>query len=154
MVTLTIVRIPGSDHAVTLPSRATPQSAGLDLRANLKKENRAKGIILKPGERKLVPTGLKIGIPENHEGQIRPRSGLALKHGISVLNSPGTIDSDYRGEVGIILINFGEEEFRITHGDRIAQLIVSKTEQLTIDEANDLPKTKRSEGGFGSTGKQ
>lgn len=153
MVTLTIARIPESDLSVALPSRATSQSAGLDLRANLAKEYRKKGIVLKPGERKLVPTGLKIGIPVGCEGQIRPRSGLVLKHGISVLNSPGTIDSDYRGEVGIILVNFGEEDFRIVHGERIAQLIVSKTETITIVEVNGLSQTKRSEGGFGSTGK-
>ena len=153
MVTLTIVRMPGSDPAVALPTRATPQSAGLDLRANLVKEGRAKGIILKPGERKLVPTGLRIGLPEGCEGQIRPRSGLALKHGIAVLNSPGTIDSDYRGEVGIILINLGEKDFHIVHGERIAQLVVGKLQKVEIEITEELSRTTRSEGGFGSTGK-
>ncbi len=154
MVTLTIVRIPGSDPSVALPSKATPQSAGLDLRANLQLESREKGVILKPGERKLVPTGLSIGLPEDYEGQIRPRSGLALKHGISILNSPGTIDSDYRGEVGIILINFGKEDFRIVHGERIAQLVINKLEEVIIEVASELSQTTRSGGGFGSTGKQ
>ncbi len=153
MVTLTLVRVVDSDPSVAIPTKATPDSAGLDLRANLAKEFRANGMVLKPGERILVPTGLIIGIPQDFEGQIRPRSGLALKHGISILNSPGTIDSDYRGEVGIILINLGQKEFRVVHGERIAQLIVAKVEPVSIVETTELSPTERSEGGFGSTGK-
>ena len=152
LVTLTIVRVQDSDPAVALPERATPHSAGLDLRANLEKDNRADGILLAPGERRLIPTGLKIDIPHGYEGQIRPRSGLAFKHGISILNSPGTIDSDYRGEVGILLINLGQKEFSIGHGDRIAQLVICKVESVTIVEAGTLSTTMRNEGGFGSTG--
>ena len=138
MVTLTIVRVQGSDYAVPLPTRATPHSAGLDLRANLEKENRVDGILLGPGERRLIPTGLKIDIPHGYEGQIRPRSGLAFKHGISILNSPGTIDSDYRGEVGILLINHGQKEFIIGHGDRIAQLVICKVESVNIVEVDAI----------------
>lgn len=153
MVSLTIVRVQGSDPAVALPAQATPHSAGLDLRANLEKENRADGILLGPGERRLIPTGLKINIPHGYEGQIRSRSGLAFKHGISILNSPGTIDSDYRGEMGILLINLGQKEFRIGHGDRIAQLVICKVEGVSIVEVDTLSPTIRNEGGFGSTGR-
>jgi len=152
LVTLTIARVQGSDPAIALPARATQHSAGMDLRASLEKDNRADGISLGPGERRLIPTGLKIDIPNGYEGQIRPRSGLALKNGISILNSPGTIDSDYRGEVGIILINLGQKEFQIGHGDRIAQLVICKVESVSIVEVDTLPSTMRNEGGFGSTG--
>ncbi len=154
MVSLKVTRLPERDPSVALPTRATPQAAGLDLRANLDRKNREKGIALKPGERKLITTGLRIELPQDYEGQIRPRSGWALKYGISVLNSPGTIDSDYRGEVGVILINHGEEDFQIVHGDRIAQLVVSKVVSVSIEETTELSQTKRSQGGFGSTGKR
>lgn len=154
MVSLRVTRLPERDPSVALPARATPQAAGLDLRANLDRQNREKGLVLKPGERKLVTTGLRIELPQDYEGQIRSRSGWALKHGISVLNSPGTIDSDYRGEVGVILINHGEEDFQVFHGDRIAQLVVSKVVSASIEETTELSQTKRSQGGFGSTGKR
>ena len=154
MVSLKVTRLPERDPSVALPARATPQAAGLDLRANLDRKNREKGIALKPGERKLIMTGLRIELPQDYEGQIRPRSGWALKHGISVLNAPGTIDSDYRGEVGVILINHGEEDFQVVHGDRIAQLVVSKVVSVSIEETTELSQTKRSQGGFGSTGKR
>ena len=130
-----------------LPQYSTQQSAGLDLRAELKHP-----ITLKPGQRNLIPTGLKIALPHGYEAQVRPRSGLAYKHGITVLNSPGTIDADYRGNVGVILINHGSESFTIENGERIAQLIITKFVQIEWDEVNDLSITSRGEGGFGSTG--
>ena len=131
------------------PSLATSGSAGADLRANLDEK-----IILKPLERKLISTGLKMEIPLGYEAQIRPRSGLAYKHGISVLNSPGTIDSDYRGDVGIILVNFSNESFEINNGDRIAQIIISKHEIPQFIEQEELSSSQRANGGFGSTGKK
>lgn len=130
-----------------LPQYSTQQSAGLDLRAELQHP-----ITLKPGQRNLIPTGLKIALPHGYEAQVRPRSGLAYKHGITVLNSPGTIDADYRGNVGVILINHGSESFTIENGERIAQLIITKFVQIEWDEVNDLSITSRGEGGFGSTG--
>ena len=131
------------------PSLATSGSAGADLRANLDEK-----IILKPLERKLISTGLKMEIPLGYEAQIRPRSGLAYKHGISVLNTPGTIDSDYRGDVGIILVNFSNESFEINNGDRIAQIIISKHEIPQFIEQEELSSSQRANGGFGSTGKK
>jgi dUTP pyrophosphatase len=130
-----------------LPKYSTNESAGLDLRADLQSP-----IILKPGQRSLIPTGLKIALPTGYEAQVRPRSGLAFKHGITVLNSPGTIDADYRGDVGVILINHGSESFTIENGERIAQLIIAKFVQIDWDEVLDLSSTSRGEGGFGSTG--
>jgi dUTP pyrophosphatase len=130
-----------------LPKYSTSESAGLDLRAEL-----LSPISLKPGQRSLIPTGLKIALPTGYEAQVRPRSGLAYKHGITVLNSPGTIDADYRGDVGVILINHGSESFTIENGERIAQLIVAKFVQIDWDEVLDLSSTSRGEGGFGSTG--
>jgi dUTP pyrophosphatase len=130
-----------------LPKYSTSESAGLDLRAEL-----LSPINLKPGQRSLIPTGLKIALPTGYEAQVRPRSGLAYKHGITVLNSPGTIDADYRGDVGVILINHGSESFTIENGERIAQLIVAKFVQIDWDEVLDLSSTSRGEGGFGSTG--
>jgi dUTP pyrophosphatase len=130
-----------------LPKYSTNESAGLDLRAELKSP-----ITLKPGQRSLIPTGLKIALPTGYEAQVRPRSGLAYKHGITVLNSPGTIDADYRGDVGVILINHGSESFTIENGERIAQLIIAKFVQIDWDEVLDLSSTSRGEGGFGSTG--
>lgn len=132
-----------------MPQYETPQSAGMDLRAAL---GDSEYIDLLPGRRILVPTGLKIALPPGFEAQIRPRSGLALKNGITCLNSPGTIDADYRGEVGIILINLGFETFRIKRGDRIAQMVIAPVTQALWMEADDLGDTKRGEGGFGSTG--
>jgi dUTP pyrophosphatase len=130
-----------------LPKYSTNESAGLDLRAELQSP-----ITLKPGQHSLIPTGLKIALPTGYEAQVRPRSGLAFKHGITVLNSPGTIDADYRGDVGVILINHGSESFTIENGERIAQLIIAKFVQIDWDEVLDLSSTSRGEGGFGSTG--
>jgi dUTP pyrophosphatase len=130
-----------------LPAYATEQSAGMDLLAAVTND-----IILKKGERKLVPTGIKIALPKGYEAQVRPRSGLALKNGVTVLNTPGTIDADYRGEVGVILINLGDEDFVINRGMRIAQMIIAKFEQASFSEVNALSETARGEGGFGSTG--
>ena len=132
---------------VNLPAYETSGSSGMDLQAYISEE-----IILKPGERKLIPTGLSIAIPENLEIQIRPRSGLAYKKGISVVNTPGTIDSDYRGEIKILLINLGKEDFIIKKFERIAQMVVCPITKVVLSETNDLPDTIRGEGGFGSTG--
>ena len=132
-----------------LPQYATSQSAGIDLRANL-----AEPVILKPMERKLIPTGLFIELPEGYEAQIRPRSGLALKHGITVLNTPGTIDADYRGEIGVILINLSTEDFKIEHGERICQMVIARHEQAEWIQVEELNETERGAGGFGHTGKE
>lgn len=131
-----------------LPSYSTVHSAGMDLRANLETE-----IVLKPLERVLVPTGLFIELPQGYEAQIRPRSGLALKKGITVLNTPGTIDADYRGEIGIILINLSNEEFVIQHGERICQMVIASHESVKWQLAEELEDTERGVGGFGHTGK-
>jgi dUTP pyrophosphatase len=131
-----------------LPKYQTEHAAGLDLRADLNEP-----VILKPLERAMIPTGLKLEIPVGFEGQVRPRSGLAAKHGISVLNSPGTIDADYRGEVKVILVNLSSEDFKVETGERIAQLVIAKHEQIEWDEVKHLSDSERSSGGFGSTGK-
>ena len=132
-----------------LPQYATSLSAGLDLRADLKES-----IELKPLQRALVPTGLYIELPEGYEAQIRPRSGLAAKHGITVLNSPGTIDADYRGEIKVILVNLSDTPFRIENGERIAQMVVARHEQVSWIPSEELGETTRGEGGFGHTGKK
>jgi dUTP pyrophosphatase len=132
-----------------LPAYATSGSSGMDLRANLHHE-----IVLKPLERILIPTGLFIELPGGYEAQVRPRSGLALKHGLTCLNSPGTVDADYRGELKVILINLSNEEQRIQPGDRIAQMVIQKVEQVEWLLVNDLAETQRGEGGFGHTGKK
>ena len=132
-----------------LPAYATVGSAGLDLRAHLEEPK-----VLQPGERVLVPTGLSLALPEGFEAQVRPRSGLALKHGITVLNSPGTVDADYRGDVGVILINLGAEPFTIAPGDRIAQLVLAAYAQVDWMPVEVLPETERGAGGFGHTGTQ
>lgn len=132
----------------SLPAYETIHSAGMDLKAFL-----PESVLLKPMQRQLIPTGIFIELPEGYEAQIRPRSGLALKHGITVLNSPGTIDADYRGEIKVVLINFGENDFEIKNGERIAQMIVSKHEKATWIETNELNETIRGEGGYGHTGK-
>lgn len=131
-----------------LPTYATKGSAGMDLRANLQED-----VVIAPGERKLISTGLKISLPVGYEAQIRPRSGLALKKGITVLNSPGTVDSDYIGDIGVILINHGEESFTISNGDRIAQMVIAKHETVEFEQVESLDETERGSGGFGSTGK-
>lgn len=130
-----------------LPAYATSQSAGLDLRANIDAP-----IVLHPMERKLIPTGLRIALPVGFEAQIRPRSGLALKHGITVLNTPGTIDADYRGELMVLLINFSDKEFLINDGERIAQMVVARHEQVDFELVNQLDDTERGVGGYGHTG--
>jgi len=130
-----------------LPQYATSQSAGLDLRANLEES-----FTLKPLERKLVPTGLQIALPDGYEAQVRPRSGLAYKNGVTVLNAPGTIDADYRGDIGVILINMSNEDFVVEDGERIAQLIIAKYDQAEWIPVSELSETNRGEGGFGSTG--
>jgi dUTP pyrophosphatase len=135
-----------SHHA--LPSYSTLFSAGMDIRANL-----SEPVTLAPMERRLIPTGLFIALPEGYEAQIRPRSGLALKHGITIPNSPGTIDADYRGEICIILINFSAEEFTIEDGERIAQMVIARHEQAEWQEVEVLDETERGAGGFGHTGK-
>jgi len=130
-----------------LPAYATPGSAGLDLRAHLEEPR-----TLQPGDRTLIPTGLSLALPDGYEAQVRPRSGLALKHGITVLNSPGTVDADYRGDVGVILINLGHEPFASAPGDRIAQLVVAAYAQVEWTLVETLPETERGAGGFGHTG--
>ena len=130
-----------------LPKYATPQSAGMDLRANIEE-----AFTLKPLERKLVPTGLFISLPEGYEAQVRPRSGLALKHGITVLNTPGTVDADYRGEVGVVLVNLSNEPFTVETGERIAQMVIAKHEQADFVVVEELDETERGAGGYGHTG--
>lgn len=130
-----------------LPEYATPLSAGLDLRANIEAP-----IVLAPMERRLVPTGLRIALPAGYEAQVRPRSGLALKHGITLLNTPGTIDADYRGEIGVIMVNLSAEPFTVADGDRIAQLVIARHERAEWDEVSSLDHTERGEGGFGHSG--
>jgi len=130
-----------------MPTYATPQSAGMDLRANLEEP-----VVLHPMERRLIPTGLHIALPEGYEAQVRPRSGLALKHGLTVLNAPGTIDADYRGEIGVVLINLSQEDFTINDGERIAQLVVARYEQVEFSLVETLDETERGEGGYGHTG--
>lgn len=142
------IKIVNSSHH-PLPQYATPLSAGLDLRANLEAP-----ITLQPMERRLVPTGLRIALPEEYEAQVRPRSGLALKHGITLLNTPGTIDADYRGEIGVIMVNLSTEPFTVEDGERIAQLVIARYEQAEWQETDVLDETERGEGGFGHTGKQ
>lgn len=138
-----------NDSPYELPFYATKAAAGADLKAVLDEP-----LTLKPLERKVIGTGLKIALPEGFEAQVRPRSGLAAKHGISVLNSPGTIDADYRGEIGVIIVNLSNEDFTIHPGERIAQLVVARFEQINWQITESLSQTERGDGGFGSTGKQ
>ncbi len=147
MATLPIKVINQSKHA--LPEYATIQAAGLDLKANI-----SEPIVLKPLQRQLIPTGLFIELPNSYEAQIRPRSGLAFKNGITVLNSPGTIDADYRGEIKVLLVNLSNEEFTINDGERIAQMVIAKHEQIAWVQVSVLEESNRGAGGFGSTGKK
>jgi dUTP pyrophosphatase len=147
-IKLKIKRISDEFSNIPLPHYATEGSAGMDIRAAL-----AEPEILNPGEIKLIPTNLSVEIPLGYEIQVRPRSGLAAKHGIGILNSPGTIDSDYRGEVKVILFNFSQEPFEIKSGERIAQIVIAKVYKAEILESSELQETKRGEGGFGHTGK-
>ncbi|MCL2371927.1 MAG: dUTP diphosphatase [Defluviitaleaceae bacterium] len=128
-----------------LPMRQSPGASGMDLYSNI-------SALIKKGERILIPTGIKVALPFGFEAQIRPRSGLALKHGITVLNSPGTVDADYRGEVGALLINHGQEDFQINRGDRIAQMVIMKVDAPEFTHVSELPTSERGEGGYGSTG--
>ena len=137
-----------NDSPYPLPEYATSQSAGLDLRAHL-----AEPLLLQPGERALIPTGLRMALPPGWEAQVRPRSGLALKQGVTVLNSPGTIDADYRGPVGVILINHGADSFSVQPGERIAQLVFARFEQAVWQPVKELDQTERAEGGFGHSGR-
>lgn len=145
-VPVAIKRLPhGTD--LPLPAYQTDDAAGMDLYAAVDTP-----ITLAPGEHALVPTGLSMALPAGHEAQVRPRSGLAAKHGVTVLNTPGTIDADYRGEVKVILINHGQAAFEITRGERIAQMLIAPVTRATLEEVSELPDTLRGEGGFGSTG--
>ena len=145
MPTLRIKRLDETSSDIALPEYATAHSSGLDIRTNA-------DISINPGQVILAPTGIAVEIPEGYEGQVRPRSGLAAKHGITALNSPGTIDSDYRGELKVILINHGKEPVSFPRGSRIAQMVISKYERVSVEEADELLETVRAEGGFGHTG--
>lgn len=140
------VKIVNKSHH-PLPGYSTPCSAGMDLRANIEEP-----VVIKPMQRVLVPTGLYMALPEGYEAQVRPRSGLALKHGVTVLNTPGTIDADYRGEIGVILVNLGQKDFIVRDGERIAQMVIAKYEQAELVCVETLDKTERGEGGFGHSG--
>lgn len=149
MTTLRVRRLPHG-AGLALPAYETAQSAGMDLRAAVPADA---PVTLAPGDRALIPTGLQIALEPGHEAQVRPRSGLALKHGVTCLNSPGTIDADYRGEVGVILINHGSEPFVVARGERIAQMVVARFVQAETVEVEALDETARGAGGFGSTGR-
>ncbi len=151
-VTIKVLRDDWADPGVALPSYESAGAAGADVRANLAEKDRAGGIELGPGARALVPTGLRFEIPEGFEVQVRPRSGLALKSGVTLVNTPGTIDADYRGPIGIIVVNHGVEPFTVTHGMRIAQLVVAPVTQASFTVADALGDTSRGSAGFGSTG--
>ena len=143
----------GADRTVPLPAYATEGAAGADLRANLSLAQREAGLVLEPMERRVVPTGLRVEVPEGWEIQLRPRSGLAREHGITLANTPGTIDSDYRGPLGVLLINLGSAPYTILHGDRIAQMVLAPVARAAFSLAEALAHTPRGAGGFGSTGR-
>jgi dUTP pyrophosphatase len=151
-VKISVLREDWADPLVPLPAYQTAGSAGADICANLPVEMRAAGFVLQPMERAIVPTGLRVAIPEGFEMQIRPRSGLALKHGITLPNTPGTIDSDYRGPLGVALVNLGAAPYVVSHGDRIAQCVIAPVLQAGFEVVEDLDVTARGAGGFGSTG--
>lgn len=146
-IQVSILRIMPHGEGISLPTYMTEHAAGMDVHAACETS-----ILLKPGERNLIPTGFAIALPEGYEAQVRPRSGLAIKHGITCLNSPGTIDADYRGEIKVILANLGHENFTIQRGDRIAQMVIQKVQKVLWDLKDELSTTSRSGGGFGSTG--
>jgi dUTP pyrophosphatase len=143
-----------ADRDVALPTYQTMEAAGADLRANLRPEDRAAGIVIAPMARAVVPTGICVAVPQGYEMQLRPRSGLALRHGISLPNTPGTIDADYRGPLGVVLINLGAEDFVVMHGDRIAQAVVAPVVRGEFDLVEALDETARGVGGFGHTGRK
>jgi dUTP pyrophosphatase len=145
-IPIPVLRVGGRGEPLELPRYQTAGAAGMDLRAD-------EPVDLAPGERRLVPTGIAVAIPPGWEGQVRPRSGLALKLGLGMVNAPGTIDSDYRGEVGVILVNWGQERVRLARGERIAQLVVAPVTRASLVEVASLPDTGRGDGGFGSTGR-
>lgn len=147
-----LLRAPDADHSVELPSYESAGAAGADIRANLPPHQRERGLTIAPGDRTLVPTGLSMAIEPGYEVQVRPRSGLALRKGLTIANSPGTIDCDYRGPVGVILINLGPAPAVISHGDRVAQLVVAPVASARFEEVTELDDTRRGSGGFGSTG--
>lgn len=151
-VSVNISRTRDADRTVPLPAYETDGAAGMDVRANFPQGDREKTLTIEPGERLLIPTGLVMDIPIGYEMQVRPRSGLALKSGITLANSPGTIDSDYRGEVGVILINLSLDAFHVVHGDRVAQFVFAPVTRCEWKEVEDHPATLRGSGGFGSTG--
>ena len=150
---LRIMPLPGHDGALALPGYETPGAAGMDLRACLPVDMRDSGYAIPPGVTAQIGTGLAIALPQGHEGQVRPRSGLAARHGLTVLNAPGTIDEDYRGEVGVLLINLGPDTVVIAHGDRIAQLVIAPVTHVATVVTETLDETDRRAGGFGSTGR-
>jgi dUTP pyrophosphatase len=150
---IAVLREDWADASIPLPTYETTGAAGADVRANFQATDRLSGFTLQPMQRAIIPTGLRVEIPQGYEMQIRPRSGLALKHGITLPNTPGTIDSDYRGPLGVLLVNLGAEPYTIHHGDRIAQLIIAPVLQAHFALANSLSDTDRGAGGFGSTGK-
>lgn len=152
-VTVLVVHEDWADRAVALPDYQTAGAAGADLRANLRLEDRAGGIVIAPMARVVIPTGLRVAIPDGYEMQIRPRSGLAVKHGITLPNSPGTIDADYRGPLGVPLINLGDQPFVVMHGERIAQAVVAPVVRARFALAETLGDTARGVGGFGHTGR-
>jgi len=146
-ITLRVKRLSAEDHDLPLPDHATAGASGLDVCAAV-----TEPVVLAPGERALIRTGLAVAVPPGYELQVRPRSGLALRHGVTCLNSPGTIDADYRGEVGVLLVNLGQQPFRVQRGDRIAQLVLAPVVQAAVELVADLDPTERGDGGFGSTG--
>lgn len=152
-VEVNISRVDGADPDIAFPSYETRGAAGMDVRANFPEGSRSVGVEIAPGERNLIPTGLIVEVPIGYEIQVRPRSGLALKHGITLANAPGTIDSDYRGELGVILMNAGTEAFRIAHGERIAQLVLAPVSRCEWFEVGTPSRSDRGIGGFGSTGR-
>lgn len=151
--TIRVIRDRDADPEVALPEYATPGAAGADVRANLDAGMRAGGMVLAPMQRAIVPTGLRIAVPQGYEVQLRPRSGLALKNGVTLINTPGTIDSDYRGPLGVLMVNLGSDPFCVVHGERIAQMVLAPVVQARFDEVQELDPTARGAGGFGSTGR-
>lgn len=152
-ITVAVAHTEAADRQIPLPAYETAGAAGMDLRANFPPDTRKNGVTLAPGARMIVPTGLTLAIPQGFEAQIRPRSGLAFNHGVTLANAPGTIDSDYRGPLGVILINLGKEPFHVAHGDRIAQILFAPVVRAVWDQRPTLDETDRGAGGFGSTGR-
>lgn len=153
MNSIGVMREDWADPAVPLPEYATAGAAGADIRANLPADQRETGFTLAPMQRAIVPTGLRVAVPDGYEMQIRPRSGLALKHGITLPNTPGTIDSDYRGPLGVLLVNLGDAPYVVAHGERIAQAVIAPVTRAAFTLATELDNTERGAGGFGSTGR-